>query len=212
MKLLNTFLVKDCVDIDSESLPGAVSTASRWHFFFSCRILHHFLIHTRSKFQSYKWFTAPQLVCTLTLSPCHSVIKTKGRAMEVVTHFVNDTVEFYKWSLTIAGKIFTKAVCRFRCTIIEKRLNHVSCYRCHTHYQENLVGSDEILVTSLVLEIVECTEKKRQVPIWLCYLSRRVSKIQRTCYIHYYYVLCLKMVWLHNKAWQVKVELQRLVQ
>lgn len=27
--------------------------------------------------------------------------------MEVVTHFVNDTVEFYKWSLIIAGKIFT---------------------------------------------------------------------------------------------------------
>lgn len=27
--------------------------------------------------------------------------------MEVVTHFVNDTVEFYKWSLTIAGKILT---------------------------------------------------------------------------------------------------------
>lgn len=24
--------------------------------------------------------------------------------MEVVTHFVNDTVEFYKWSLTIAGE------------------------------------------------------------------------------------------------------------
>ena len=36
---------------------------------------------------------------------CHSIIETKGRAMEVVTHFVNDTVEFYKWSLTIAGKI-----------------------------------------------------------------------------------------------------------
>lgn len=34
----------------------------------------------------------------------HSIIKTKGRAMEVVTHFVNDTVEFYKWSLTIAGE------------------------------------------------------------------------------------------------------------
>lgn len=43
----------------------------------------------------------------LCLSPHHSIIKTKGRAMEVVTHFVNDTVEFYKWSLTIAGKIFT---------------------------------------------------------------------------------------------------------
>lgn len=25
--------------------------------------------------------------------------------MEVVTHLVNDTVEFYKWSLTIAGKL-----------------------------------------------------------------------------------------------------------
>lgn len=24
--------------------------------------------------------------------------------MEVVTHFLNDTVEFYKWSLTIAGE------------------------------------------------------------------------------------------------------------
>lgn len=34
----------------------------------------------------------------------HSIIKTEGRAMEVVTHFVNDTVEFYKWSLTIAGE------------------------------------------------------------------------------------------------------------
>lgn len=34
---------------------------------------------------------------------CHSVIKT-GRAMDAVTHFVNDTVEFYKWSLSIAGK------------------------------------------------------------------------------------------------------------
>lgn len=44
---------------------------------------------------------------SLSLSPHHSIIKTKGRAMEVVTHFVNDTVEFYKWSLIIAGKIFT---------------------------------------------------------------------------------------------------------
>lgn len=26
--------------------------------------------------------------------------------MDVVTHFVNDTVEFYKWSLSIAGKIY----------------------------------------------------------------------------------------------------------
>lgn len=33
-----------------------------------------------------------------------SIIKTKGRAMEAVTHFVNDTVEFYKWGLTIAGE------------------------------------------------------------------------------------------------------------
>lgn len=33
----------------------------------------------------------------------HSVIKT-GRTMDAVTHFVNDTVEFYKWSLSIAGK------------------------------------------------------------------------------------------------------------
>lgn len=24
--------------------------------------------------------------------------------MDAVTHFVNDTVEFYKWSLSIAGK------------------------------------------------------------------------------------------------------------
>lgn len=39
------------------------------------------------------------------LSLHHSVIETKGRAMEVVTHLVNDTVEFYKWSLTIAGKL-----------------------------------------------------------------------------------------------------------
>lgn len=38
------------------------------------------------------------------LSLSFSIIKTKGRAMEVVTHFVNDTVEFYKWSLTIAGE------------------------------------------------------------------------------------------------------------
>lgn len=31
--------------------------------------------------------------------------------MEVVTHFVNDTVEFYKWSLTIAGKDAAFAGC-----------------------------------------------------------------------------------------------------
>lgn len=35
--------------------------------------------------------------------------------MDVVTHFVNDTVEFYKWSLSIAGKtyiyIFLTVIC-----------------------------------------------------------------------------------------------------
>lgn len=33
-----------------------------------------------------------------------SVIKSNDRAMELVTHLVNDSVEYYKWSLTIAGK------------------------------------------------------------------------------------------------------------
>ncbi|MED6281461.1 Elongation of very long chain fatty acids protein 4, partial [Characodon lateralis] len=33
-----------------------------------------------------------------------TLITTSSTAMEVVTHLVNDTVEFYKWSLTIADK------------------------------------------------------------------------------------------------------------
>lgn len=57
------------------------------------------------------WVALPDLdspaSLPLSFSPCHSIIETKGRAMEAVTHFVNDTVEFYKWGLTIAGKIFT---------------------------------------------------------------------------------------------------------
>lgn len=94
----------------------------------------------------------------LSLFSSHSIIKTEGRAMEVVTHFVNDTVEFYKWGLTIAGKLFffflnqTRAVCHFRCMVI------VCCYHCHKSYQVNLVGNDKILVLG---EIGECTEKKR---------------------------------------------------
>lgn len=31
--------------------------------------------------------------------------------MEIVTHFINDTIEFYKWTLTIAGK----KSCHFSC-------------------------------------------------------------------------------------------------
>ena len=29
----------------------------------------------------------------------------KAENMEIVTHFVNDSIEFYKWSLSIAGKV-----------------------------------------------------------------------------------------------------------
>lgn len=47
------------------------------------------------------------MFCDFSASLHHSTIKTESRVMEVVTHFVNDTIEFYKWSLTIAGKIFT---------------------------------------------------------------------------------------------------------
>ena len=39
--------------------------------------------------------------------------------MEAVTHFVNDTVEFYKWGLTIAGKIFT-IFCFLITKVVEK--------------------------------------------------------------------------------------------
>lgn len=34
--------------------------------------------------------------------------------MEAVTHLLNDTVEFYKWGLTIAGKIFI-ITCSWSC-------------------------------------------------------------------------------------------------
>lgn len=58
------------------------------------------------------WVALADLAClaflplslSFSFSACHSIIET--RAMEVVTHFVNDTVEFYKWGLTIAGKTF----------------------------------------------------------------------------------------------------------
>lgn len=97
---------------------------------------------------------------------CHSIIETKGRAMEVVTHFVNDTVEFYKWSLTIAGKIFT-----FTCLYIAEEQCAPSDTRCENMKNEcllpalhkllgNLWGLWYVLVTSLVLEIGECTAKK----------------------------------------------------
>lgn len=31
------------------------------------------------------------------------IFKKKRLKMEIITHLINDTVEFYKWSLTIAG-------------------------------------------------------------------------------------------------------------
>lgn len=29
--------------------------------------------------------------------------RSSATAMEIVTHLINDTIEFYKWTLTIAG-------------------------------------------------------------------------------------------------------------
>ena len=30
-------------------------------------------------------------------------LRSSATAMEIVTHLINDTIEFYKWTLTIAG-------------------------------------------------------------------------------------------------------------
>ena len=35
------------------------------------------------------------------ICPFHS--RSSAATMEIVTHFINDTIEFYKWTLTIAG-------------------------------------------------------------------------------------------------------------
>jgi len=53
------------------------------------------------------WVTLTDSLASPSSSLLLSIIGTKGRAMEAVVHLVNDTLEFYKWSLTIAGKIFT---------------------------------------------------------------------------------------------------------
>lgn len=37
-------------------------------------------------------------------------IKT-AESMEIITHLINDTVEFYKWSLTIAGDHLESSQC-----------------------------------------------------------------------------------------------------
>ena len=47
--------------------------------------------------------------------------------MEIVTHLINDTIEFYKWGLTIAGEICQKdvsvCVCVFACLYTCMNLN-----------------------------------------------------------------------------------------
>lgn len=50
--------------------------------------------------------------------------------MEVVTHFVNDTVEFYKWSLTIAGMVTsgTHRVVHFMMTLQRLQPNKHTIY------------------------------------------------------------------------------------
>lgn len=78
------------------------------------------------------------------LLPHHSVIKTGGRAMDAVTHFVNDTVEFYKWSLTIAGKNLDVSQWKqhhskglnLRCNSVStsKTYIHVNCHHNSQHF------------------------------------------------------------------------------
>lgn len=34
----------------------------------------------------------------------HLALQLQVTVMEIVTHLINDTIEFYKWTLTIAGK------------------------------------------------------------------------------------------------------------
>lgn len=34
---------------------------------------------------------------------CLFNLRSSATAMEIVTHLINDTIEFYKWTLTIAG-------------------------------------------------------------------------------------------------------------
>lgn len=64
-------------------------------------------------YHSYSVAPAPTAVSFrgLYTNACLFIFRSSATAMEIVTHLINDTIEFYKWTLTIAGNISSVFVC-----------------------------------------------------------------------------------------------------